>query len=274
MNWKTSGRVLIIAYSIVLAVFLSVFAYFCIDAYLAERESAKNTVAFLSEKEISLQEGTDISKTPKSHKFILKNIALSEKETIHTFLGADAVFVRNNEYKNDKAYFRITGSRILYEETRRIEPIENSVDIDEKVFDSLKRLGFDKNKCAVFDVSMKDGIISFEAVPKVGDYWVHGIGISAVCDKEGIVRLEGIWFVPEKGTEKIEFCDKKSALISLAHSGKAKGKTIENIYSCYYVTEDAAMQERVIPMPLYTVKCTDGSEYRFDAYSARLYTNR
>lgn len=274
MSWRSTRLVLIISYAVVAVMFISVFAFLKIRAYTIDKRAAETVISVLNANQIYVEPDVDISEKHASCSFSLKNASYSKDDTARKLLGENFAKVSDNEFEKETRHLRITGSRLLFEDNRDRKPIEGSVDINEESHRFLSKMGFDKNTYAAYNINLNNGIITFDVVPKYKKYWVHGAHFCASADREGIFYLEGTWFEPVKGnSEKITFCKISSAISNLIYVDDIKGKTIDKIYANYYITEDAGLGEIVTPVPMYTVICTDGSEYKFDASDAMLYTN-
>ncbi len=275
MSWKSARLVLIITYSVIAVLFAIVIAFFGIRAYVIESKTINNIKTVLSDNDISISDSVDLKQKNQASFFTLENIAYNNDEVANRFLGADCTKISDNYFKNGHRQLRITGSRILYENTAEREAIKGSVDVQEQVNNFLADLSFNENEYAVYNISLNNGFISFEAVPKYKKYWVHGAGFKATADRNGVFNLEGIWFEsPKANSEKIRFCKPTSVLVNLAHIEDAKGKTVDKIYANFYIEEKDILNDFVIPIPMYVIKCTDGSEYKFNAENAKLYTGK
>lgn len=274
MSWKSARLVLIITYSVIAVMFVALFTFFTIKAYILDSKAIDTTKAVLSEKGIELAETVELNQKHSTYSFSLKNVSYDKDSLAGRMLGESYTKISDNQFKYEHNLLRITGSRILYENTAEREFIKGSVDVQQQTIDFLTDLGFEQNVCAVYNVSLNNGLITFEAVPKYKKYWVHGSGVKGSADANGIFYLEGTWFEPSKEhAEKISFCNVTSALVNLVYLDDSNEKTIDNIYANFYIKEEDSLKECVIPVPVYVIKCTDGSEYKFNAKNAMLYTN-
>lgn len=272
MSWKNAKFVLIITYSVILAMFAATFAFFVVRAYIQDVKTVNAVNSILEKNNIHMAEDIDLHKKYKTHSFSLDNISYDKEVLAERILGNDYTKVDDNQYKNEKKQLRVTGSRILYENNKKRELIKGSIDVDKQLNEFLVSLGFKDKTFAVYNTTLNSGIISFQAVPKYNDYWIRGTGIKGSADRNGIFYLEGTWFEPTNdNAEKLSFCEITSALVNLIYSDDAKGKTIDKIYANYYIEEKYSLSESVIPVPVYTFKCTDGSEYKINANTATTY---
>lgn len=271
MSWKSARLVLIITYSIIAVLFAALLVFFGIRCYILDVNGEATAKKVLADNGILISQDLELKQDRKSCSFSLKNASYDVESLALRLLGEGYFKIDNNQFKSSKRQLRITGSRILYENTREREKIKGSVDVERQILDFLDNLGFSTNKCAIYNTNLSNGIITFEAMPKIMNYWIHGTGFKASADKNGIFYLEGTWFEPTKeNAEKITFCKEISAIVNFIHAEDVKGKTIDKIYANFYVTEEDSLNNYVIPMPMYVIKCTDGSEYKFNARNAML----
>ncbi len=272
MSWKNAKLVLIITYSTIAAIFAFMFAFFAVRAYVLDTKTIGAVNTLLEKNNIHIAEDIDLHKKYKTYSFSLKNVSYDKELLAKRILGNEYTKIDEKQYQNEKKQLRITGSRILYENTKKRELIKGSIDVEQQVSEFLADLGFKDSTLAIYNTTLNSGIISFEAVPKFNNYWIHGTGIKGSADRNGIFYLEGTWFEPTtKNAETLSFCKITSALVNLIYSDDGKGKTIEKIYANYHIEEKDSLSESVVPVPVYTIKCTDGSEYKINANTAMTY---
>ncbi|MBQ2696822.1 MAG: hypothetical protein IJF61_05925 [Clostridia bacterium] len=278
MNWGRAKTILIVMFLVTDVFLLFVLMQTKFSASKIPEKTIRETVQFLGKKQIQVQPDQISKKRIKSENIFMVNFFKEPESAAKKILGEDVITVLQNpadyeyQFESPRGKLHLHDQGFSYVSSKEavpynIDSLPGAEAATSFITDALQGLGFDKATVSIVNLYEQDGFYHLTAVPVCGGVNIYGINMHIVADSEGIVTLEGHWFIAgeEAKGEEETLLDITTVLTELALKHTGEPMVISEIGTAYYASDDFLGSLEITAVPIYVIKDEAGGVHLFDA---------
>ena len=234
------------------------------DAVYIKEETILSTISVLNNHGIGISKECIPKKRIQKNILSYENLAYANEKAAERFLGEEFETESDGDtlrYIQGEKSLTISGSEVLYENSRQIVAVESFEQTKKFLISDLKSVGYNENDISFENVKTENGICYATVCLLFDGKRVNGAEMNMEADAQGILKLGGRCFslVNTKKTNE-KMTDVTSALCSMIYNPDYFGIDIEKIEVAYYIDSEYIDGSDVAAYPVYAV--TDGGGYR------------
>ncbi|MGI5949715.1 hypothetical protein [Peptoniphilus sp.] len=282
MDWNRSKKILIIA---LLMANILLFFYLNYNNIRFRDESEtkqfrNNVISLLKDDKIKID--TDIPKKGMLLPSVLVELQTSDAEELNsTYFGGKGKIKRPStdrteiSYKDE--YINLVNNKRIYYENRKFKKTYELRNLDEVqgiVEEFMTRRKYDMRNMALSYFAVEDGKYILNYTKRFENLALESSYTNFIIDERGVASMDRLWLnVIDKSDTEIYLSPASEALLSLADTEDAYGKTITKISPCFYFNpedqgyiEDITRAVKGRAIPAWKIEYSDGDFVVVDNY--------
>ncbi len=278
MNWGRAKTILLVLFLLTDLFLFVVLLQTRMNVQNISDQTVSEVVSILQEHGIQIEPEQIPVKRMPNQSVIMRNFFRNPEETAKTILGEDAqatsVFPEQYEYlfESQRGKLLIQKSGFSFESKKaampfKTENLPGESNIRSHVLGALSRVGIRKGTAEIYEITGENGLLYCSVRPLYKQQPIYGVSMSVVIDSEGVINMEGRWFVAEDVEESGQegLLDVTTVLAGLIFEEKVAPLAIATVSHGFYMADEFLDSREIAAVPVYVITEVGGARHMYDA---------